>query len=92
MRFVLGLVMVAGCVQAGTSPRRWPNHRKVHDQQLEQIDSRTKFLEQRVDELARELASARAALVKLQGAPAPVATPAATSAAGELPKSAGATP
>jgi outer membrane murein-binding lipoprotein Lpp len=91
MRLLLGVVMVAGCVQAGTSSKRWPNHRKVRDQQVEQIESRTVLLEQRVDELTRELASAKAALAKLQASPAPAGSPAAASPTAELPESGGAT-
>lgn len=87
MRYLLGLVLVVACVPAGTSPKRWPNHRKVHDQQLEQIVSRTELLEHRVEELSRELDAAKAALAKLQASPAPAPTSSA-----ELPKSGGATP
>ncbi|HSD87254.1 MAG TPA: hypothetical protein VLB44_07055 [Kofleriaceae bacterium] len=86
MRCLLGLVMIAGCAQAGTSPKRWPNHRKVRDQQVEQIESRTTLLEQRVEELSRELAAAKAALAKLQSSSPPASTPTA-----ELPTGGGAT-
>ena len=54
------MLLLAGCVEGGDPGRthRWPDHRKNHDQQLED-------LQKRVDLLEKELAETRAYIARL---------------------------
>ena len=76
MRKVLVCLLLAGCATGGEPERkhRWPDHRKNHDQALEDI------LEKRVEILEKELGETRAAVAKMHVATSPPA-PAAPAAA-----------
>jgi outer membrane murein-binding lipoprotein Lpp len=72
MKWIVAMVMVAGCVTREPLPEgRWPSHRKRHDTQLEDLLTR-------VSELEHEVAELRAAAAAAKKAPEPAPEPAPT--------------
>jgi hypothetical protein len=61
-RILLLMVVLGGCVGTSTSSPRWPDHRKQHDTQLDELRAGMQKQEQAIDILGERIAKLEAAL------------------------------